>query len=266
MNILISGVSGYLGSNVIAYLSTKENTISIVDKNYKVEDAQQSYDIFLYFSNPNEINFNNNAKKATIDMVTHFYAIEKLLTKITVSSILYASTVRVYDKNRNVYASTHLFIESLLENYTTKQNITLSRLRFGNIFGGNINSMKKRDTLVPHIFIKSAILNNKIELLTDGEQYRDFTPMTVVNKYIDYIIKNNPHMIDICTGVNFKIIEVVDLIITILPNISLKISNKSLKEESKDYISTFIFSKDRLKKEIIKTIDKWRLDNDSNPK
>jgi nucleoside-diphosphate-sugar epimerase len=257
MNILISGASGYLGSNVITYLSIKGCMISIVDKEYKIINEQSKYDVFLYFSNPNEISFNIDPHKAATSMIDHHYALISLLTNISVDAILYASTIRVYDKKRNPYSLMHVFIEDLLELHCTSVNTKLSRLRFGNVFGGSIESMIKRDTLVPHVFIKEALSSNHIDLTTNGLQCRDFIPISFVNRYIDYIIYNHPKIIDICTGVNFQVKEVANIISKLIPGAYVVTGKKRTNQSEKKYYATIKFSKKEIKNELIAAVRQW---------
>jgi len=250
MNILISGVTGYLGCNINDYLSLNHQ-ISVLNKEYCINNPKNGYDVFLYFSNPNEINFHNNEYQSIIDMINNFYSIIDVLQKNRIKHILYASTMRIHDEKKNVYASTHLFVENLLENFSINNDIYLSKIRFGNIFGGNISSILKRNTLVPHVFIKQAIENHKITLFTNGMQYRDFTPISVVKKYVDYILVKKPQEIDVCTGNNFKVLDVAKIIKSIFPSIDIHTSNKSLNENKKEYKSILSVSRDDVIKEIV---------------
>lgn len=265
MNILFSGVNGYLGSNIYNFLS-KSHDISIVKRNYSIGSTIEEFDCFFYFSNPNEIDFNINSEKAMVDMVMHFHSLIKVLSRIKVKHIVYASTVRIYDNQVNNYANTHLFIENLLNAYVCKNELNLTIARFGNIFGGSVNSMIKRNSLVPHIFIKNALEKNHIKMLSDGFQYRDFTSMTLVNRYIEFIISEKPQIIDICTGTNIRIIDVIKIISKEFPTVNIEISNKNLNENIVQYNSTFNISKNEIVQEIINTIQKWKKYYDSNTK
>lgn len=258
MNILISGSSGYIGLNIKFYLLEIGFKVRELDRGYIIEDCLQNYDVFLYFSNPNEIVFNFNAKEASLKMVEHFYNTTLNLEKISLKHIVYASTVRVYDSKINPYANTHLYIENLLETFCYEKNILLTKARFCNVFGGNIKSMIQRNTLVPHTFIKNALEKQIIELKTDGEQKRDFMPMSLVLKYLDYILDCKPKTIDICSGHNFKIIEIIYLIQKIFPNVLLKIDPKSLNEKEIKYTSLIKCSRNYIEKEIKQVAYEWR--------
>lgn len=265
MNILFSGLNGYLGHNISNHL-LKNNIFSVLNREYCIGDSKKDFDCFFYFSNPNEIDFNTNSEKAMIDMVKHFYAVLRVLDSLEVKHIVYASTVRVYDRNVNNYANTHLFVENLLTQYTYTKGIALTITRFGNIFGGSIDSMIKRSSLVPHIFIKKALEEKKIQMLSDGFQYRDFTPTFVVNRYIDFILEEKPEKIDICTGVNIQIIDVINIISKEFPDVEIKASNKSLNESIVEYTSMFNIKKEEIEQEIRKNIKMWKSYYDSNIK
>lgn len=258
MNILISGSNGYIGSNILNYFIDMGYKVKKLNKDYTISDCLGNYDIFLYFSNPNEIVFNSNPKESCLNMVEHFYNTISTLEKILPKHIIYASTVRIYDNKINIYANTHLYIENLLETFCNDKNILLTKARFSNVFGGNIKSMIKRDTLVPHIFIKNAIEKEAIELLTNGEQKRDFVSMNLVFKYLDYIIDFKPKKIDICSGHNFKIVEIMNLIHEVFPKVLVKISEKSLNENEVEYTPLIKCLKNDIEKEIKQVTKQWK--------
>jgi nucleoside-diphosphate-sugar epimerase len=264
VNILISGATGYLGSNILAYFDRSLHNISILDRGYSILNKQDGYDIFLYLSNPNEIDFNKDSDKSARSMTEHYFSIQRILEGLSINFIMYASTVRVHDRKKNIYAKTHLLIESQIKKYTSENGILLSIARFGNIFGGTIESMVKRHTLVPHVFIKNAIEKGEIILKTNGNQSRDFTPMSMVNKYISYILENKPLVIDVCTGHNIKVIDVVRILNNFFQDININLSTDTIEENITQYSSILKIEKRTIEGEIINTASKWKEYYDSN--
>lgn len=257
MKVLVSGRTGYVGSNVANYLQ-KNNEIATLSRQYEIKNCIDRYDVFCYFSNPNEILFNTDSKLANIEATEHFYRIVEVLEKLNIMHLIYASTVRIFDKQLNNYANTHLYIETLLEAYCTKKNIILTKARFSNVFGGLLESMQKRNTLVPHIFIDNAIYKNYIAVLTDGEQKRDFVSINLVHRYIDYILNNKPNEINICSGSNFKIIEIARIVQKVFPTVVLKVGDKHLHEEEIEYKAIIKFERSEVENEIINIANAWK--------
>jgi nucleoside-diphosphate-sugar epimerase len=264
VNILISGATGYIGSNLLAYFDNPLNNISIVDRSYSIINSQNEYDIFLYLSNPNEIDFSNDSEGSVRSMTEHCSSIQVMLENLSINFIIYASTVRVYDGRKNIYAKTHLFIESQIKKYTSENGILLSIVRFGNIFGGTINSMVKRHTLVPHVFIKSAIEKGEIILKTNGKQSRDFVPMLFVLQYFEYVIRERPLYIDICSGNNFTILEVALIVSNTFSNIKIKINNIKIKDTVANCTSILKINKKDIEREVLSISREWSRYYESN--
>lgn len=257
MNILISGANGYLGSNVFQHLANN-NTVLVLDRDYGINSAIVKFDCFFYFSNPNEIAFNTDGEKAFIEMKKHFTSIKSVLENNNIAHVVYSSTLRVYDNPVNEYAKSHLVIEKLLRKYTQENSIELTIARFGNTFGGSTESMVKRHSLVPHCFIKNALELKTIKMLSDGSQYRDFVPMSLVNKYMDFILETKPLLVDICSGINIQINEVLSIILQEIPSVEVERVSKVLEHDCLKLNSVFNISKNEIVKEIISTIHRWR--------
>ena len=258
MNVLISGATGYLGSNVINYLALKGHKISTVDRSYNIDIQQKAYDIFLYFSNPNEIDFTNNSKIATSKMMEHFENIKSLMSINNINMIIYASSIRIYDKSPGAYSIAHQSIESLLLQYSSSNGISLSRLRFSNVFGGSIDSILKRDTLVPHVFIKEALVYGRIKMETDGLQHRDFIPISLVNKYIDYVCINKPKTIDVCSGINLQIREVAYMVERLFSGVGVEVGKHHGSHHSVKYFANIRLNKGQIQDEIELVVNQWR--------
>jgi nucleoside-diphosphate-sugar epimerase len=237
MNILFSGVTGYLGSNVASHMAELGHNIHLLDRDYLIDSQASSFESFFYFSNPNELNFRESVDQSITDFVAHFLMIRRALEKLEVRQIVYASSVRASDSVPSPYGAAHMFVERLLECYCQERNIKLSILRFGNIFGGSMSSMVKRNTLVPHCFIREALALGTITVTSDGKQTRDFTPISHCYKYIELALTSGSQTFYVCTGTQMSILEVVTVVKDVFPATKAQFSTKTVNSSGCSAIS-----------------------------
>ena len=131
-------------------------------------------------------------------------------------------TISTLTKPVSPYGVTKLAAENLINSYYENYGLPTVSLRYFTVYGP-----RQRPDMAFHIFLRSAITNNKIEIYGNGEQIRDFT-------YIDDVVNANMlslefgvsgNIYNIGGGSNISINETLRLIESIT-NKSLKISYK----------------------------------------
>jgi nucleoside-diphosphate-sugar epimerase len=190
VNILVFGGTGYLGSNIVDHLQSS-HSVSTLNRNFLISPKQSKFDVLIHLGSPNELDFFSNPNECIVSMVSNLYKIKSVVFEMGINHVVYGSTFRAYDEKKTTYAMAHSFIEGLSDLIIASDNVKLTIARFGNVFGGSINSMQKRCTLVPHCFIKSALNKENVSLRFNGKQKRDFISVTSVCKYFDLILKKN---------------------------------------------------------------------------
>lgn len=194
MKILITGSSGFIGSNLVEFLNKKKIYTIGIDKNYpKFVDCKKFYKLNL-------LNKNRIKKIFTENKITHvihcaaisgikdceknkkkayqynFEILNILLNnslKFNVKKFLFLSSFAVKNikKNPNYYAKLKYKGEKIVQIFnskTAKGNYIVCRL--SNVFGPF--SLHKKSVI--HNFIKKIINNKKIKIDFDGNQKRDF--------------------------------------------------------------------------------------------
>ena len=131
-------------------------------------------------------------------------------------------TISTLTKPVSPYGVTKLAAENLINSYYENYGLPTVSLRYFTVYGP-----RQRPDMAFHIFLRSAITNNKIDIYGNGEQIRDFT-------YIDDVVNANMlslefgvsgNIYNIGGGSNISINETLRLIESIT-NKSLKISYK----------------------------------------
>ena len=131
-------------------------------------------------------------------------------------------TISTLTKPVSPYGVTKLAAENLINSYYENYGLPTVSLRYFTVYGP-----RQRPDMAFHIFLRSAITNNKIEIYGNGEQIRDFT-------YIDDVVNANMlslefgvsgNIYNIGGGINISINETLRLIESITSK-SLKISYK----------------------------------------
>lgn len=255
LNIAVSGGRGYLGSNLIVALA-KSHKVFHIDRRWQT-NAPSDIDVLISLANPNEIDFRQDPCNAFQEMIGVAYELVRFVKKHNVSHLVFCSTVRIYDQEKNIYALAYETQEKILVSELKEEASKLSVLRLGNIFGGSYPTMIKRDSLVPHCFIKSALKNGRIDLLSDGNQKRDFVPMPIFEKYILKAIEDKPYGLDVVTGHPQSVRQVAEWVGQFL-DVEIVRKNISVKEENSKLISAAIqFDENELKKMVELTVATW---------
>jgi UDP-glucose 4-epimerase len=121
------------------------------------------------------------------------------------------------------YGVTKLAAENLVNSYYENYGLPTVSLRYFTVYGP-----RQRPDMAFHIFLRSAITNNQIEIYGNGEQVRDFT-------YIDDVV--NANMLSLQLGVSGNIYNIgggSNISINETLRLIESITNKSLRINYKD--------------------------------
>ena len=182
MNILVTGSSGFIGTNLAHVLESVGHTLIPYDK---ADDAE--LDTALKLKLEDIIHFND------VDAIVHLAAVagvgtcEEWPTAALEANVNDLSTVLecaeaelvqrvVFASSQaagcpvNVYGATKALGEQLVRCYSERRGLSGVSLRFSNVFGPH--SMHK--TSVIHSWCRSYFSNQPLTVFDGGEQTRDF--------------------------------------------------------------------------------------------
>ena len=226
MNILIIGNLGYVGPELVKYLRKQHSnynligydigyfmncytTISIAPEtklNHQYfgdvrqfdESILENIDSVIYLAAISNDPIGNKFETPTLE-INYKAAIEiaKLARNKKVKNFIFASSCSVYGLNQGYpkketdelnpltpYAKSKVYSEIDLESVADK-DFLITCLRFSTACG---MSDRLRLDLVLNDFVASALVNNKIEILSDGKPYRPLINVKDMARAIDWAI------------------------------------------------------------------------------
>ena len=284
MKILVTGSSGFLGSNLINFLTKKKiKFVGIDKKNNKYLKFKNFYKLDLAQNSKLE----NIIKKEKITHIVHLAALSgidschndiklayrsnltSLINVLDISNrlliervvIISSFSVNDFIDNPSIYGATKIANENIgfVFNKIFKTNVTT--LKLANIYGPF--SSHKNSAI--HKFVRQNLKNMNYSVHNKGSQRRDFVFVLDVVKIILTLIKSKKRIenINVSTGKTTSIMEVCNLINSLTSN-SIKskftktpiglISNKRKKAKLKN----FKFDYTNLRNGIAKTIDWYK--------
>ncbi len=237
-NTFIYGDSGFIGSHLKKYLSSKQK-INLVSTKYKLKKKTNSENYYTDFwskiiSNSDTIvflSFNNDLENLKKNLSKSFYqnlvpliilneVIKKKQKKI---KIIYSSTASLYGNNvklpanenskieiNNIYEFLKHTSEQVLINSNNKY-LNYQIIRLSNVYGKNISKLKQNNRQVLTKVINNAYLNKKISVFGTGNYFRDFIHVSdVCNAIYKIITKNNLNneIFNIASGKKIKLIDI----------------------------------------------------------
>ena len=222
MKILITGSSGFVGTNLVKILSSKHQIVR-----YDIKEGQDILDEKLL-----------SKKLRGVDLVIHLAAfisaqeswekpeeyiknnslgtlsVVRSSIKADVKKIIFFSSAAVKAKPLTPYAVSKISAEDILGLY--KKNINVVVVRPENIYGPG---QKEAYGYVIHNFIKAVKNREPIKIYGDGNQTRDFIyiddVINTVGKIIDMDIKSGT-VISLGTGKETRIIDLAKMVMKIL--------------------------------------------------
>lgn len=221
MKILISGANGYLGARISQFLnqagheiigvcrSRKSNVndwesclsnliiADLTDYNSIEKLSSLQIDAIIHTVSLNDIDSSQNIKRTSdVNVLMTWRLLEKFVPR-GLKSFIYFSTIHVYDSHnknivtektqtspKNIYGLTHLLSENICNFYHKNFDTQCINVRLSNSYGEPIFPDAKCWDLIVNNLTKSAYVNKRIVLKSDGKQMRDFI-----------------HFSDICIGI-----------------------------------------------------------------
>ncbi len=207
--IIITGSSGFLGNNLIKFITKKYKIILIDKKKIKTKGKNNhlKIDIRKYFAKKNLKNvfciihlatsesranvykkFPNLAKKNIDDLVCILEKIKKQKNKIL---FIFTSSRDVEknnnDKNKNLYSFSKEYSENLIIQYALNSNFIFKILRIPDLFDYNIKNNPKSKAV--YKIVKNLERSNNI-LVDNPEHYFEFIETKEISKVINNILKS----------------------------------------------------------------------------
>lgn len=218
-NVLITGGSGFIGSNLCEFFLKKKFNIYVVD-NLSIGKKNNIQNKKIKFHKLNINKIHKISKLVKIDIIIHLAARAEILIpkdredlyassnifglqnvlnfaqRKKVKKFIFASSASIYGdtKNKKVkeslvsrpehfYAYSKLIGEQMVKNYCKINKINYTIFRFFNIYGKNSNAVVAK-------FIAQKLQNKKITIYGNGMQKRDFVHIKDLNEAIYKSIKN----------------------------------------------------------------------------
>ena len=249
MNIVIAGISGFLGSRVKYYFEKKNYKVF----NYK-KNLPNKIDAIINLAGPNNEVCDKYPIKSIKDRLSINKKIVEIIRKKKIKKFFYISTIHVYKKQKilnessklnykNAYAKSHLISEEYLSDklYNTCE---YKILRLANCFGYCKNVKSNSWNLVKNIFLKKKIIiKSKINFK------RDFIPVNYFLYNLEKLIKKKTikyKIINISSQKSKSILDISKDIKNLFKNIykkNLKIQKNFKYNENASIIKSRLMNK-----------------------
>jgi len=252
MRILLTGAAGGIGSTLGHYLHKKGHQLTLVDNlrngysenlliskktfgdfyNQDIRDPQlvdkliDLYDCIIHLA---AITALPDCESDVIDTINTNVAgtanIMECARKWNVPHVIFASTSAIYENNKeqifteNLEVNPHLWYslskkmaEEVCESYRVNYGMSITTLRFFNVFGPRQDIHRNHPPLINYIV--RELKNNDTPILhSNGEQKRDYIHVDDVVKLIDICLEKKPNdTFNVCTGTLISVNEIVNYI------------------------------------------------------
>jgi len=225
MKVVITGASGYIGARLSLFLSSighdvtavcskkipqKKGWTEIISK-FIIGDIRDSKTIDAICNEKADaiihlISLDHHDSEGNPDFVSqvNVQSTWNLLDKNVANELkkfIYFSTIHVYGKNQlgsvketqnvtpfNVYGLTHALSEEICNYYNRKTNIACTNIRLSNSYGEPVFFDAKCWSLIVNDLTKSAFVNKRITLKSDGSAIRDFIHFSDVCKGVEILL------------------------------------------------------------------------------
>ena len=256
-NIAITGIAGFIGSNLAEYLLNKDyKVMGIDDLSYGVKEQVPrsvefykmdvcSEDIYELFDDVDTV-FHFAAKNcisdcqldpvetAKINIIGTVNVLEACKRK-NVRKIILAESSAIYEgcdlfptpeeneSPQSFYAISKICGKLFADGYIGSSNMNISALRYFNVYGPRQDYRRTVPPLMSGIII-SLLKGERPKIYGDGTKRRDFIYIDDVNGFHDMIMfdeRANGKVFNLGSGVNYSVMEIYEAVESIL-NTGLK--------------------------------------------
>jgi UDP-glucose 4-epimerase len=254
---LVIGGSGFLGSNLADYLTSKDFEVGILDKkkskwinnkqkfyNFDIGEVSnlkkilKNYDYVYHFGDIADLNYLNNKPEISVtENILKTVNLFRLCSEIKIKKVLYSSSVYVSSLEGGFYKASKLSAETYLREFNKNYNLNYTILRFGSLYGpraDNNNSIYK--------ILKKALLEKK--LYFDGYKFteREFIHVhDAVQCCVDALDKNFDKLTLMVTGYQSITMEKLLLVVGEIMKIKKKPNFGNKKNKAHYEITPYSF-------------------------
>jgi UDP-glucose 4-epimerase len=220
MNIVVTGGSGFIGSNLYKRLFEDGNNVSIVDieKNGPVQIIKKIVkfrpDIIYHLAAQSRVqpSFEDPAG-CFDDNVVGTQAVLEFARQKKCKVVYAGSSSKHHDPYDSPYAATKMIGEELCKMYKSCYDLDVEIARFYNVYGPGEELDPKNGNVIG-IWRWCVATNNKAKIVGDGEQRRDFIHVSDIVDGLIKIGESDKHHEDaweLGTGKNYSINELAEM-------------------------------------------------------
>ena len=222
-NVLVTGGSGFIGSHIVDALVKKKYNVTVVDLNSPkrkdvkfVKGSILNKKLFKFLLKKNKLIFHlaavsdiNKVKNIPVATIsTNVLGTARLIEasrKAKVKRFVFASTYYSYGNAGNLYTTSKIASELIIENYNLLFGLKYTILRYPTAYGP-----RNRNVDAISIFVDRAIKNKNLIIHGSGKQKRDYLHVKdlgegsaialdkkLVNKTVTLASKNSIKIIDL---------------------------------------------------------------------
>ena len=222
-NVLVTGGSGFIGSHIVDALVKKKYNVTVVDLNSPkrkdvkfVKGSILNKKLFKFLLKKNKLIFHlaaisdiNKVKNIPATTIsTNVLGTARLIEasrKAKVKRFVFASTYYSYGNAGNLYTTSKIASELIIENYNLLFGLKYTILRYPTAYGP-----RNRNVDAISIFVDRAIKNKNLIIHGSGKQKRDYLHVEdlgegsaialdekLVNKTVTLASKNSIKIIDL---------------------------------------------------------------------
>jgi len=222
-NIIVTGGSGFIGSNIVDLLIKKKFNVTILDKkrpknlktkfiksdlsNIKtLKKITKNIDCIYHLAGVSDV---TKVKKMPILTIkNNIMLTANLIEAVRMNKIkrfIFASSIYVNSKSGNLYTTSKIAAENIIKNYFLLYKTKYTILRFATAYGTN-----NRGADVISLFMKRALKNKIINVHGSGSQTRDFIHAEDLAACSLKILKKKYENKTLTIG-NMKKVKIIDL-------------------------------------------------------